>query len=209
MSQFPLDSRPPGEPTDRSGKGLATGALGLWESTVIGLASTAPVYSLVATLGFVVLAVGAQAPIAFILAFIPMVFIAFAYRELNEAVPDCGTSFTWATKAFGPWAGWMAGWGVAVAGIIVLANLAQVGGTYLWLLVGDGSLAEDPLLVTVTGVVFIALMTVVSYRGVEIGAKLQNVLLGVQYAALVLFVVLALTGAAGGTVATATPPSWD
>ncbi|WP_104180766.1 APC family permease [Arthrobacter sp. B0490] len=209
MSQFPSDSRPPGEPTNRSGKGLATGALGLWESTVIGLASTAPVYSLVATLGFVVLAVGAQAPIAFILAFVPMVFIAFAYRELNEAVPDCGTSFTWATKAFGPWAGWMAGWGVAVAGIIVLANLAQVGGTYLWLLVGDGSLAEDPLLVTITGVVFIALMTVVSYRGVEIGAKLQNVLLGVQYAALVLFVVLALAGAAGGTVATATPPSWD
>ena len=36
------------------GKGLAAGTLGLWGSTVIGLASTAPVYSLVATLGFVV-----------------------------------------------------------------------------------------------------------------------------------------------------------
>lgn len=209
MSQFPVDSRSHRDPADRQGKGLAAGTLGLWQSTVIGLASTAPVYSLVATLGFVVLAVGAQAPIAFVLAFIPMVFIAFAYRELNQAVPDCGTSFTWATKAFGPWAGWMAGWGVAVAGIIVLANLAQVGGTYLWLLVGDGSLAEEPLLVTMTGVAFIALMTVVSYRGVEIGAKLQNVLLGIQYAALVLFVVLALAGAANGTVGTATPVSWD
>ena len=87
------------------GKGLAAGTLGLWGSTVIGLASTAPVYSLVATLGFVVLAVGAQAPIAFIIAFIPMLFIAFAYRELNNAVPDCGTTFTWGTKAFGPWVG--------------------------------------------------------------------------------------------------------
>ena len=72
------------------GKGLATGTLGLWGSTVIGLASTAPVYSLVATLGFVVLAVGAQAPIAFIIAFVPMLFIAFAYRELNNEMPDCG-----------------------------------------------------------------------------------------------------------------------
>ena len=70
------------------GKGLAAGTLGLWGSTVIGLASTAPVYSLVATLGFVVLAVGAQAPIVFVVAFIPMLFIAFAYRELNNAVPD-------------------------------------------------------------------------------------------------------------------------
>ena len=87
------------------GKGLAAGTLGLWGSTVIGLASTAPVYSLVATLGFVVLAVGAQAPIAFVVAFMPMLFIAFAYRELNNAVPDCGTTFTWGTKAFGPWVG--------------------------------------------------------------------------------------------------------
>src|SRR3954463_15848533 len=115
---------------ETGGKGLATGTLGLFGSTVIGLASTAPVYSLVATLGFVVLAVGAQAPIAFVVAFVPMLFIAFAYRELNRDVPDCGTTFTWGTKAFGPWVGWMGGWGVAVAGMVVLANLAQVAGIY-------------------------------------------------------------------------------
>lgn len=195
---------PPGE-----GKGLASGTLGVWGSVVIGLASTAPVYSLAASLGFVVLAVGAQAPIAFILAFIPMLFIAFAYRELNREMPDCGTSFTWATKAFGPWVGWMAGWGVAVAGIVVLANLAQIAGIYLWLLIGDGSLADNALLVTATGVFFIALMTYVSYRGVEIGAKLQNVLLGIQYLALALFVVFALIGIANGTAENATAPSLD
>src|SRR3954471_22784720 len=104
--------------TALGGKGLATGTLGLFGSTVIGLASTAPVYSLAATVGFVVLAVGGQAPIAMILAFIPMFLTAYAYRELNRAVPDCGTAFTWVTKAFGPWTGWLAGWGVAVAGII-------------------------------------------------------------------------------------------
>ncbi len=191
------------------GKGLATGTLGVFGSVVIGLASTAPVYSLAATLGFVVLAVGAQAPIAFILAFIPMLFIAFAYRELNRDVPDCGTSFTWATKAFGPWVGWMAGWGVAVAGIVVLANLAQIAGLYFWLLIGDGSLAESPALVTGTGVVFIALMTWVSYRGVEIGRKLQNVLLGIQYVALVLFVILVVVAFANGSAENATAPSLD
>src|ERR1051325_9910105 len=163
------------------GKGLATGSLGLIGSTVMGLASTAPVYSLVATLGFVVAVVGLQTPIAFILAFIPMFFIAFAYRELNRAVPDCGTTFTWATKAFGPWVGWLGGWGVAVAGIIVLANLAQIAGIYFWLLIGQQELSENTLVTTATGVVFIAAMVYVSYRGVEIGEKLQNVLLGVQY----------------------------
>ncbi|GAA1934851.1 APC family permease [Microbacterium aoyamense] len=190
------------------GKGLAAGTLGLWGSTVIGLASTAPVYSLVATLGFVVLAVGAQAPIAFVIAFVPMLFIAFAYRELNNDVPDCGTTFTWGTKAFGPWVGWLGGWGVAVAGMVVLANLAQIAGIYFWSLFGDGSLAENYFLVTATGVVFIAAMTYVSWRGVEIGEKIQNILLGFQYLALAIFVVAALWHFFAGTAPDPTPFDW-
>jgi amino acid transporter len=189
------------------GKGLAAGTLGLWGSTVIGLASTAPVYSLVATLGFVVLAVGAQAPIAFIVAFVPMLFIAFAYRELNRAVPDCGTTFTWGTKAFGPVVGWLGGWGVAVAGMVVLANLAQIAGIYLWALIGDGSLSENVPLVTATGVLFIAAMTWVSWRGVEIGERIQNVLLAIQYLALAVFVIAALSHYFAGTAPGATPIS--
>lgn len=191
------------------GKGLATGTLGLAGSTVIGLASTAPVYSLAATLGFVVLAVGAQAPVAFIVAFVPMLLIAFAYRELNREIPDCGTAFTWSTKAFGPWVGWMAGWGVAVAGMIVLANLAQIGAVYLWLLIAP-DVANNPIAVTATGVVFIAIMTYVSWRGLEIGERLQNILLGIQYLALVAFVVAVIVSFATGTAPeTATPPTLD
>ncbi|WP_433676457.1 amino acid permease [Microbacterium gorillae] len=197
----------PGPPT---GKGLAVAKLGLWGSTVIGLASTAPVYSLVATLGFVVAAVGAQAPIAFIIAFVPMLFIAFAYRELNNRVPDCGTTFTWATKAFGPILGWMGGWGVAIAGIIVLANLSQVAGIYFWLLIGDGSLADNTVVVTLTGVVFIAAMTYVSYRGVELGERIQNILLIVQYVALALFVIAAVWKISTGQAESGATPelSW-
>jgi len=191
------------------GKGLAAGTLGLFGSTVIGLASTAPVYSLAATLGFVVLAVGAQAPIAFIIAFIPMLLIAFAYRELNRAVPDCGTTFTWATKAFGPRVGWMGGWGIAVAGMVVLANLAQIGGKYFWLLINQ-DIAENTAIVTATGVVFIALMTFISYRGTEIGERLQNVLLGIQFLALIVFVIAAVVAIATGTApAGATAPDWS
>ena len=62
-------TRPTEQPLD---KGLKTGALGLVSSVVIGVASTAPAYSLAATLGFVVVAVGLQAPIVTVLAFIPM-----------------------------------------------------------------------------------------------------------------------------------------
>lgn len=184
---------------DIHAKGLKENTIGLTESVVIGLASTAPAYSLAATLGFIVIAVGTQAPIAIVLAFIPMLFTAYAYRELNRAVPDCGTAFTWGTKAFGPFVGWLGGWGVAIAGIVVLANLAQVAGQYLWLTFGADGLAENTAVVTATGVVFIALMTYISWRGIDVSARVQNVLLAVQYLALLLFVVVALFKVYGGS----------
>jgi amino acid transporter len=94
-------------------KGLKGGALGLWSTVVVGVASTAPAYSLAATLGFIVFFVGVHAPIVAVLAFIPMWMISVGYSELNKQDPDCGTSFTWATRMFGPRVGWYAGgWGI-------------------------------------------------------------------------------------------------
>ena len=76
---------------------------------MIGLASVAPAYSLAVTLGYVVIEDGTLAPVAVVLGFIPMLLTAFAYRELNKVIPDCGTTFTWVTKAFGPRTGWFSG----------------------------------------------------------------------------------------------------
>ena len=111
--------------------------------------------------------------------------------------PDCGTTFTWVTKAFGPRSGWMGGWVLTIAGITVLANLAQVAAQYTFLLVGADSLADSTFWVTVLGVAFIVVMTYVSFRGIEIAHWLQNVLVGIQYVALAVLVVVAFAAVAG------------
>ena len=176
------DDRPGSEDplrtTDTTGKGLSGDSLTFFGTLAIGLASVAPAYSLAATLGYVVIETGVLAPVAVILGFIPMLLTAFAYRELNRVIPDCGTTFTWVTKAFGPRTGWFSGWVLAMAGIIVLANLAQVAAQYSYYLVGADDLADSTFWVTVLGVVFIAAMTYVSFRGIEIANWLQNVLVG-------------------------------
>jgi amino acid transporter len=92
----------------------------------------------------------------------------------------------------------MGGWGVALAGVVVLANLAQVAGQYLWLLIGDGSLAGNSLLVTATGVLFIAFMTLVNYRGIRLGEQVQRILTYVQYLALGIFALAIVVQIAGG-----------
>jgi len=66
-------------------KGLKTGALGFVSNIVIGVASTAPAYSLAVSLGLVVAAVGIFSPAIMWVAFLPMLAIAFAYYYMNRA----------------------------------------------------------------------------------------------------------------------------
>src|SRR5690349_6582959 len=140
-------------------KGLKSGALGFVSSVVIGVASTAPGYSLAASLGLVVAAVGLQAPAIMWIAFVPMVLVATAYYCMNRVDPDCGTTFTWAARALGPAAGWIGGWAIIVADVVVMANLAQIAGLYTFLLFGADGAAASTFWVTFVGVIWIAVMT--------------------------------------------------
>lgn len=189
---------------DVDSKGLKPGALGLVSSVVVGMASTAPAYSLAAALGFIVISgigtkvAGVQAPGVILLAFVPMYLIAVAYQELNKAEPDCGTTFTWASRAFGPIAGWMGGWGIIVADVIVMANLAQIAGQTTFGLLGNlgwkaaGDASTDWRWELAAGLVWIAIMTYICYRGIEVSARVQQVLLSIEVVVLVVFAVWAL-----------------
>ncbi len=164
-----------------------------------------PAYSLAATLGYLILEVGEFSAGSILVAFIPMLFTAFAYRELNRAVPDSGTTFTWGTKAFGPWVGWMGGWAVALSGTIFLANAAEVAAYYLLTALGEmcvpgmEDLAANKWATLTLGVLSIALMSWVSYRGIQISARVQDVLILFQYGALGLFAVALLIPVFNGT----------
>jgi amino acid transporter len=172
------------------GPTLKLGAISFIANVVIGVASTAPGYSLAAVLGLVTAVVGFQAPAIMIVAFLPMLCIALAYNYMNRADPDCGTTFSWVTKALGPRSGWMGGWGIIIADIIVMANLSQIAGLYSFQLFGN----DDPsvLAVTVVGVIWIVVMTAICYRGIELSARTQQYLLGAEFITLMIFAVVAL-----------------
>jgi len=181
-------------------KGLKSGAIGLLSSVVIGTASTAPAYSLAATLGRVVADVGFHAPFVAIAAFVPMLLISIGYSELNKADPDCGTTFTWATRAFGPKTGWAGGWGIIASDVLVMASLAEVAGQYGFLLFNAKGIGNDPTSawVLLVGVLFIVVLTYVCYRGIEISARVQQVLLAIELVMLAVYAVVALIRVAVG-----------
>ncbi|TFB56867.1 APC family permease [Cryobacterium sp. TMT2-17-1] len=208
-SQHPSSGSTPGTSTLTGGlseKGLSAGSIGLLGATVIGISCIAPAYTLTASLGPTVAAVGTQMPGIFLVGFIPMLLVALGYRELNNAMPDAGTSFTWATRAFGPWLGWMGGWGLIVATVVVLSNLAGVAVDFFYLmlaqLLGNPSLADltnNVVINVLTCLVFMVAACYVSYRGMETTKAVQYVLVAFQLIVLVWFSVAALLRVVEGT----------
>ncbi len=197
-------------------KGLSSKSVGLVGSAVIGISTVAPVYCLTSTLGSTAGEVGLQMPAVFLAGFLPMLLVAFAYRELNRVMPDCGTSFTWTVKAFGPRVGWMCGWGLVIATIIVLSNLAGVATSYFWLLAGQltgndaiSALDDNKAVHILTCLVLIAIATAISYRGMTATKGVQYALVGLQLVVLAIFVTMAFQKAGSGSFDTGLDFSWS
>ncbi len=120
---------------------------------------------------------------------------------MNKADPDCGTTFTWATRAFGPKTGWAGGWAIVAADILVMASLAQVAGEYMFFLfqgpssaIGSNATAWQVLLV---GIGWIVAMTYICYRGIEVSVWLQRILLTVEIVMLFVLAIVCLVKATG------------
>ena len=123
-------------PGQHPSKGLKEGAVGFWDGVAIGVDSTAPAYTIAAVLGSIALVAGTKAPAVLIVSFVPMLLIAGAFYYMNRADPDCGTTFSWVTRAMGPWLGWMGGWAIFSTGVLVIGAQADVAAKYTFAILG-------------------------------------------------------------------------
>ncbi|MGV9714108.1 APC family permease [Gordonia sp. NPDC003424] len=190
---------------DLTTKGLAAGKIGVISGAVLGISTVAPGYTLTASIGLIVAAVGLKMPAILIAGFIPMFLTAYGYRELNADNPDCGASFTWSTRAFGPYVGWMCGWGMVIATIIVLSNLAAVAVEFFYLILGRAfdsvwlaDLGGNKAVNIATTLAFLAIATWVSMRGITTSQRIQYVLVAFQMIVLIGFAIAAFVKVANG-----------
>jgi amino acid transporter len=134
-----------------------------------------------------------------IVAFFPMLLVSFAYKYLNRADPDAGTTFAWTTRAMGPLFGWINGWAIFVADVIVMASLSVIASTYTFYLLSWHSAANSTTAIIIGSVVWIAIMTWICYRGIELSARTQLFLLSAEIVILAAFAVVALAKVYGGS----------
>jgi len=179
--------RPEGAPAE-----LARDSIGFVDALVIGLNATSPAYSLAAVIGAIVALVGTAAPGVLIASFVPMLLIASAFYYLNKVDQDCGTTFSWVTRALGPWWGWQGGWAITMTGVLVIGALADVGVRFGLLTLGLDALADDKAVIMIGAVVLIVVMTAICVIGTELSARVQNVLIVIQVASLLVFAGVAI-----------------
>ncbi|MFE6410925.1 APC family permease [Streptomyces sp. NPDC057837] len=108
---------------------------------------------------------------------------AASYAELATKYPRAGGASHYATRAFGPFAGFVAGFCMLAAGIVSVAALARgFGGDYLSAFV--------TLPVGLVAVLFLALLALVNARGIKESTRANVVATVVEVGGLAVIVVL-------------------
>ena len=196
------------EAHDLKSKGLRKGSVSIVAAVAIGLAATAPAYSLTGALGYGALESGYQLPIVFVISAIPMFFVALAYKHMTTVAADSGTVFTWGSMAMGPRTGWIGGWGLFLSSTLAGVGAAEVMVNSVVTVTG----MEDPphLLRLAIAAGFILLTTWLVSRGAEESSRTTLGLTVLQYGGLILFAALMGAAVLGGDSApSAEPFSWQ
>lgn len=137
---------------------------------------------------------------------------ALAFAELSAMFPRSGGFYVYIREAFGPVAAFVFGW----AELLVIrpasyGAISIVSAEYLWRLIGyDGNLLLGSVPLSraqVTASLLIVATAAVNYRGVHLGALVQNVSTVLKVSALLAIVVMGLTLVPAGGIGDATGPA--
>jgi amino acid transporter len=190
---------PAAQPPTVADKGLRRGSIGLIGSVVLGVVQTAPAYSVAVTLGFLVAVVGVHAPALLLAGFVPIFCMTIVEREFVAREPDCGTVFVWVGRSLGPRVGWLCSWALLAATFISLANLANIAGTYFFLIFSLDKAAATEWATIAVGMVWLGAATWLGVRGIELSSRVQGALLAFGSLVLAVFAVVALVKVAAGS----------
>src|SRR5688572_988382 len=132
---------------------LQTGALSLAESVVMGVAGTAPGFSVSVALPALIAIAGVLSPGALIIFALPMFGIAVAYKGLGARMPNAGAGYEWTGRLFGKPLGFASGWALLIAAaVFTVTGSSPLGAATLSLFAPD--LANDVVLATAVGAVW-------------------------------------------------------
>jgi amino acid transporter len=179
--------------TDKSGApdhSLKAGVLGLFDSVIMGIAGSAPGYSIAgtATVLFVTVYYGGAAALLYCGIF--MFGIVFAFSYLSRDDSHAGAAYSWVRRAIHPILGYLSGWALVVSALVfmVIATF-PAGGSVINIFTNA---TPSKLVTTIIGAVFFMCMVAAVAAGVTVTVKVQIIMSSIEVLLLVLFAGLAL-----------------
>ncbi len=170
---------------------LKSGALGLFDSAVMGVAGSAPAYSIAATTAFLFGAVLYGGAAALLYCGFFMFGIVFAFNYLSKSDQHAGAAYSWVRRAMHPVLGYLSGWAVVVSALIFMVIATFPAGSSV-LSLFSASAASNTTLVTIFGAVFFLLMIAAVAAGVTVTVTVQIIMSSIEVFFLLLFAALAL-----------------
>jgi amino acid transporter len=166
--------------------GLAGNALGAFESIVMGIAGTAPAYSVAATTATIVSAVGVLSVASIFYCGLVMFGIMLAFIHLKKITPHAGAAYAWVGHVFGAKWGFFAGWGLLVASTFFMVTATIPAATSTLVMIGEflnkPGLEDNTAWVALTGAAWLSLVTFVVAKGIKHASYTQIILTGLETA---------------------------
>jgi len=187
------------------GPQLAEDALGLGESVVMGVAGTAPAYSVAATTATLVAAVGILSASSLLYCGLIMFGVTFAFMHLNRVMTNAGASYAWVGEVFGPFFGFLAGWSLLVASAVFMVSGSIPAATATLTLISP-SHASDPATVSFVAAGWLIAVSLVIVKGIKPTSYTQVVMTAIEVGVLVIVIIAALIQYASHP---AHPVSWS
>jgi len=170
---------------------LKKDSLGLVHSIAMGVAGSAPTFSISATMVTLIGAVGILAPASLAYCGILVLGIVFAYMHLNTHAPNAGASYAWVSTIFGKKLGFFAGWALIVSSALFMVSATLPAGSATLLLISP-KLAESQIAVTACAIAWLMAVTVVVAKGIKLTGRVQVIMTTIELAVLSVVAVAAI-----------------
>lgn len=158
---------------------LRANSLTLFESVIMGVAGSAPGFSIAVATATLLGSAGVVSPGALLLFAIPMLGIAVAYKGLNKKMTNAGAAYEWTTQGFGKFFGFFSGWALLIASMVFMITGSVPLGTATLTII-DPSLASNVLLTTAVGALWFVVIGVVLIAGIGLTSKIQVVMTSIE-----------------------------
>ncbi|MBU3602530.1 APC family permease [Polynucleobacter sp. AM-25C3] len=151
---------------------LAKNTLGGFESFVMGIAGTAPAFSVAVTTATIVSSVGVLSVGSVLYCGFIMFGITLAFIHLSKITPNAGAAYAWVGHVFGPIWGYFAGWGLLIASIFFMVSATIPAATSTLLLLAP-SYIDSTEAVAGIAALWLTLITAVVTRGIKHSSYVQ------------------------------------